>query len=422
MHLIISLSALLVSVLLVQIGSGSLGPLDALSGLALGFSSAEIGYLGSSHFIGFFLGCMFGPYIVVRSGHARAFAVCAAAATIAILLHPLLSSVWFWCLLRVLIGFSVACSYTVIESWLQSKLSNSNRGTVFSMYRTVDLVGMLVSQLVIAGLEPAVYVSYNLLAVIACLSLMPLALTQATLPALPKSPKFQPLFVFSISPLAAFGVVVVGITSSSFRMVAPVYASQSGLEQSDIALFLALSVLGGLAAQLPTGILADRLNRRATLTGFSILSILVCGLISSDPVETVFGVPFVFVGGFLFGFATFPIYSVCASHASDFAEKEDMLALSASLIFFFATGAVLAPTFAGYLMDVFGPSAMFTLILVAHVCLLAYTLWRSMQRPVNEVPRPYRYMPRTSMYIAEWARRRTQSPSQAEDGVNGKGK
>ena len=54
MRLMISLSALLLSVIFVQVGSGSLGPLDALSGLKLEFSSTSIGYLGSAHFVGFF--------------------------------------------------------------------------------------------------------------------------------------------------------------------------------------------------------------------------------------------------------------------------------------------------------------------------------------------------------------------------------
>ena len=45
MKILLSLVALLASVLFVQLGSGSLGPLDALSGKALNFSSIEIGSL-----------------------------------------------------------------------------------------------------------------------------------------------------------------------------------------------------------------------------------------------------------------------------------------------------------------------------------------------------------------------------------------
>lgn len=406
MRLIISLSALLASVLFVQVGSGSLGPLDALSGLALGFSTVEIGYLGSAHFIGFFFGCIFGPQIVLRSGHARAFSVMAAISTISVILHPVVQEVWFWIILRLLTGFAVAGAYTVIESWLQSKLNKGNRGTVFSIYRMVDMTGMLISQLVIAGLTPAAYISYNLIAVVSCMALIPLALTQTALPALPEKLSFRPFFVFALSPLAAVGVIVVGITNSSFRMVAPVYAAQSGLDKAGVAVFLALAIVGGLVAQLPAGIIADRISRRATLVWFSVLAIVVCLAISSNAVPDIGGIRFVYIGSFLFGFSTLPIYSICASHASDFAEQEDMLALSASLIFFFALGAVISPTVAGLLIDNYGPPALFSFIMAAHVLLLAYTGWRAMQRPGVNKSRPYRYMPRTSMYIAHFTRKR----------------
>ncbi|MEM9279412.1 MAG: MFS transporter [Pseudomonadota bacterium] len=420
MRLIISLSALLISVLFVQIGSGSLGPLDALSGLELNFSPTAIGYIGSAHFMGFFLGCVLSPYIVMRSGHARAFAVMAAISAISILLHPVLEEAWFWMVLRVASGFAVAGAYTVIESWLQSKLNNENRGRVFSIYRMVDMTGTLLSQLIIAGLTPAHYISYNLIAVVACLALVPLALTQTTMPALPKDQKFQPFFVFKLSPLAALGVIVVGLTNSSFRMVAPVYAKQSGLPQSSIAIFLALGVVGGLVAQLPAGIIADRISRRLTLILFSVLSVGACLSITWQPVDTVAGIPFIYIGGFLFGFATLPIYSICASHASDFAKKEDMLALSASLIFFFALGAVVAPSFAGYLIDTYGPPALFTFIMTAHIALLLYTLWRYIRRPVTQKQRPYNYMPRTTLYIAHLARRRKKSADREKHGVWGR--
>jgi len=402
----ISLSALLLSVVFVQIGTGSLGPLDALSGLALEFSPTSIGYLGSAHFVGFFIGCVLSPHIIGRSGHARAFSTFAAVATISILLHPIIQEVWFWFILRILTGFSIAASYTVIESWLQAKVTNENRGKVFSIYRMVDMGGMLLSQLVIAGLTPAHYISYNLIAAVACMALVPLALTQTKLPTLPEKQKFQPFFLYTISPLAALGAIVVGVTNSSFRMVAPVYAAKSGLEKEGVAFFLALAVIGGLVAQLPAGIIADKISRRSTLIGFSVLASAVCGVVALGHTGSIFGIPFVYIGGFMFGFATLPIYSVCVSHASDFAKQEDMLSMSASFIFFFALGAVVAPSFSGYLIAKYGPPAMFTFIMLAHLALLAYTFRRVFSRPASQETKPYRYTPRTTLYIAQWARRR----------------
>ena len=197
MSLLISLSALLISVIFMQIGTGSLGPLDALSGQHFGFTATEIGLLGSAHFIGLFIGCFVNPWLIRRSGHSRTFAVMAAASAISAILHPIYTEVYFWAGLRLLTGFAIAGAYTVIESWLQAKISNSNRGRVFSVYRVCDMVGTIMAQGIIATLDPGTYVAYNIIAVVACLSLLPLALTQAAPPELPEQRRFRP---FSPSP------------------------------------------------------------------------------------------------------------------------------------------------------------------------------------------------------------------------------
>ena len=57
MRLLISFAALFLSVVLLQLSSGGVGPLDALSGLSMAFTKAEVGLLGSAHFLGFFIGC-----------------------------------------------------------------------------------------------------------------------------------------------------------------------------------------------------------------------------------------------------------------------------------------------------------------------------------------------------------------------------
>jgi len=57
MRLLISFAALFLSLILLQLGSGGVIQLDAISGLQLGFTTAEVGLLGSAHFFGFFIGC-----------------------------------------------------------------------------------------------------------------------------------------------------------------------------------------------------------------------------------------------------------------------------------------------------------------------------------------------------------------------------
>ena len=98
----------------------------------------------------------------------------------------------------------------------------------------------------------------------------------------------------------------------------------------------------------------------------------------------------------LFGFTTFPIYSVAAAHAHDFATSEERVELSAALMFLFALGAIASPLTASSLIDAYGPEALFYLIAASHVALIAFGLARRFARPTTLTRTPYVYTPRTS--------------------------
>ena len=196
MRLLISFAALFLSVLLLQLSSGGVGPLDALSGIQLGFSKAEIGLLGSAHFVGFFIGCWWAPRLMGEIRHSRAFAAFTAAGAIGLLAHMLVIDPYAWAVMRVASGLCVAGCYTVIEAWLQSKVSNATRGRTMGIYRVVDMSGSLMAQLMIGILAPASYVSYNLLAILCCAALLPLTLTKVAQPDTPTAPRLRPRLAF----------------------------------------------------------------------------------------------------------------------------------------------------------------------------------------------------------------------------------
>ena len=398
MRLLISLSALFLSVLFIQVGSGSLGPLDALAGRSFGFTATEIGILGSAHFVGLFLGCFINPWLIRRAGHARCFAVMASASAISAIMHPVFVDLYFWAFFRVLTGFAIAGGYTVIESWLQAKLVNENRGRIFSVYRVVDMVGTIMAQGVIATLDPASYTAYNIIAMVACLSLLPLALTQSAPPEIPEQRRFKPFFALTLSPLAGLGIIAAGLTNSSIRMVGPVYAIEIGLSAAQTALFLSMAVLGGALIQIPAGIITDKFNRRYVLIGFSLLAIIICFITGASSLIDYRQDLLAFGLVFLFGAATMPIYSICATHANDFASPQELVDLSASLILLYALGAIVSPVVSGYLIENYGAGSMFTYIGFIHTVLVFYSIWRMGIRPAISIT-SYRYVPRTSMYI-----------------------
>ncbi len=396
MRLMISFAALFMSVILLQFGVGTLAPLDVLSGTQLGFSKTEIGMLGSAHFLGFFIGCWWAPRLMGTIGHSRAFAAFMAAGTIGILGHMMVLDPYAWGVMRMTAGMCVAGCYTIIEAWLQSKVTNENRGRAMGSYRVVDIAGSLAAQLLVGVLEPASYMAYNLLAILCCAALLPITLTRAEAPETPEAPRLRPALAWQRSPLAAAGVVVAGVTGAAFRMVGPIYGLEVGLRADQVALFLAAYVLGGAVAQIPVGWLADRTDRRTVLVAMSILGALSCLATAISPAG---GVNAIFMASAFFGFATMPIYSVSTAHAHDFATPMERVELSAALMFLYAVGAIASPLLASVLTEAFGPASMFVMIGTAHVALVIFGLVRMRARPAPGPRTAYTYEPRTSFLI-----------------------
>ena len=397
MRLLISFAALFLSVVLLQLGSGGVAPLDALSGTTLGFSKSQIGVLGSAHFFGFFIGCWWAPRLLGTVGHSRAFAAFIAAGTIGIIAHMMIVDPVAWALLRVLSGLCIAGCYTIIEAWLQAKATNESRGRAMGTYRIVDISGSLAAQLVIGVLPPAVYFSYNLLAILCCAALLPVVVSKAEEPATPDAPRLRPRLAWDRSPLAAVGVVISGVTSAAFRMVGPIYGVEVGLPAHDIAIFLAAYVLGGALVQLPIGWLADRFDRRSVLIGLSCATVAICFM--TIPAARLGAMP-IYLMAALFGATTMPIYSVSTAHGHDFASDDERVELSAAFMFLYAIGAIASPVTASRLIEAYGAPAMFIFISLAHVLLVAFGLLRRRARPAPGSRTVYVNLPRTSFFVA----------------------
>ena len=398
MRTLISFAALFLSILLVQLGSGTLGPLVAMAGVQRGFTTAQIGLLGSAHFLGFFVGCWLAPRYIGSVGHSRTFAAAAAIGATGALLHPVFEGPYQWAALRLLTGIAVASSYTVVESWLQAKIETRTRGRVFGIFRTVDMSGQIMAQGLIAILDPASYVSYNIVAVFCVLCLLPLSLTRRTAPPTPDAPRLRPIKAALLSPTACFGIIVAGVTGASFRMVGPVFGVAIDLTQSEVALFLSAGIFGGVAAQYPVGWIADKTDRRNVLIGLSLSAIVGCLSVAYlvEPGNNTV----IFLGAFVFGMTSYPIYSVSAAYANDFASKDFVLELNASLIFFYSIGAIMSPIVSARLIAVYGPAALFLFIAAAHLALILFALYRMTRRKAAAPAAPYQMLPRTSMIIA----------------------
>jgi len=397
MQMLITFGALFLSVAMLQLSSGGVGPLDALTGLANGFSQGEVGFLGSAHFFGFFIGCWWAPRLMGNVGHSRAYATFTAMGAIGLAAHVTVTDPIWWAFFRIASGICVAGCYTVIEAWLQAKVTNETRGRAMGSYRVVDVGASFVAQFMIGALaDMETYIAYNALTILCCAAIFPLTLTKAEQPATPSAPRLRPALAWRASPLAVAGVLVAAQSSAAFRMVGPIYGQEVGLQASQIGYFLAAYVAGGALAQYPVGWLADKFDRRWVLIWLSVAAIIACIVTVAS---AGMGTWAVMAAATFFELTTFPVYSVATAHAHDFISDEERIELSAALMFFYAVGAIAAPYVSSKLMSGFGAGALFTFISVGHLLLAIFGLMRMRVRSAPVTRTRYIYAPRTSFIV-----------------------
>ncbi|MHA1523589.1 MAG: MFS transporter [Alphaproteobacteria bacterium] len=359
-------------------GNGLQGTFIALRAIEEGFPASQIGLMGAAYFTGFLFACIWVPQLVRLVGHIRVFSALAAVVSAAALALMLLPDPYVWVVLRFASGFCFSGLFTVIESWLNQRTANDDRGRVLSIYRLVDLISVTGAQLLLPVFGTGGTIVFVVTAMAFSLSLVPISLADRSRPAPPESFRFDLKTVWRISPNACLGVFAIGMTNSAFRLIGPVYAREMGLDVGDVVLFLASGILGGAVLQYPLGWMSDRIDRRWPVV-LSTSGAVVAGLfLSFSPIS---GNTALFAGAFVFGAFALPLYSLSLAHANDRADPSQMLLVSAGLLFIFSIGATIGPLVASVIIQRFGPPAFFIYTSTVHAALIVSSFVRMAQSP-----------------------------------------
>ncbi|WP_350335643.1 MFS transporter [Coralliovum pocilloporae] len=379
-------------------GNGLVGTLIPIRAGLEGFSTTSIGFFGSAYFVGFVLGCLFAPRLVARVGHIRAFSTAAALVACGALVHAMVVNIPAWIIIRGVTGFCFASLFLVMESWLNEKAKNSGRGKTLSIYRLVDLACVSVGQYLLLIAPPGGFEIFSLIAILFAVSLIPISISRQPSPETPKVQKIDLIGAFRLSPLAAVGIVTIGMTMPSFRMVGPAYGQSIGLTTAEIATFMTASIIGGAVLQMPLGWASDRFSRRM------ILILATLGAACAGTFITLMGgmgTGYIMAGAFLFGAFGLPLYTLSIAHANDFAKPGDFVRLSASLMLLFSIGGIAGPFVSASLLDLFGPISFFWYTSCLHMFFVIFGLYRLSRNRVKPAGRKTAYVPvmRTSPAI-----------------------
>jgi MFS family permease len=396
---VLPLSALFVAVLMMMVGSGLLGSLISLRLSIDQYGSGIIALVMAGYYAGLVCGSFIAPGIVRRVGHIRAFAAFAAVNTIVALLQALYESPVTWWLLRVATGISMMGLYMVIESWLNERADSRVRGRVFSVYMVMTFLGLGSGQFLLGADQRGSQSLFMLVAIMFAASLIPVALTGAAHPQPVQNVKLRIRKLFKVAPFGILGCLGAGLANGAFYALGPTFGVREGMAIGQVASFMGVTILGGLALQWPIGSVSDRFDRQRVIgiLGFAVaaasLAVIMVGR------QSIFAL---LLAGAAFGGLTFTMYPVAVAHANDHITSDEVVPMSAALILCYSVGATLGPLGASAVMYAAGPHGLFMFTAALSCALGIAALVMPRREPVSPKQQaPFVPVPRTSAVIAQ---------------------
>ncbi|MEM9286132.1 MAG: MFS transporter [Pseudomonadota bacterium] len=398
MQIVVSLFSLLFAAALL-LGSNALhATLLGVRGAIEGFSATEIALLLTAYYVGFIIGCRRVPGIIRDVGHIRAFTAFASIASAAAIFHALYVESWFWIMSRVVTGFSFAALQMIIESWLNERATNENRGRVLSIYRITDFTAVTFFLAAMPLFDPRGFVLFGLLSVLISFALVPVALTRVPAPAVPTEAKLDIPGLWRVSPLAAFGAVMIGLTTSAYWSMSPLFILGLDYMPEKTGLFMGALIFGGALAQWPLGWLSDRVDRRLVIIGTAgaaaVISVMVPMTAGGSQTALV-------ITGLVFGAVAVPGFGLTIAHANDHAEPGRIVAVNGGLLMLYGSAACAGPVIASQVMAVFGTSSLYHWVGLCYLAVAVFGLLRLFARAAPETTEDYVPVMRTTPALFE---------------------
>jgi len=381
MSSVVKIYALFIGSALLMFGGGLQGLLLAVRGAEEQFSLLALGLIGTGWSVGFVTGSIAVPMLVQRVGHIRAFSIMAAIGTLTILLNLLLINDVAWILLRALSGFCFAGAAMIVESWLNEVTDNRSRGTIFSVYVTINMAASTTGQLAISLTGVTSYIPFVVGAIAFICAVLPTALTSTPQPRPLASAKLDVRLLYRTSPLAVIASFSCGIANGCFGTLAPVYGYSQGMNAAGISYLIALTAILGAIAQIPFGRLSDAIDRRLVLillSGIATLAAFLAVVLNPQGgvwMYALFG---------LYGFSAFPLYAIAVAHANDFAGEGEFARVAGGMLLMLGSGLAIGPIIGSLAMGALAPVALFVVTATFHGALAVTAFLRMKVRPVRD--------------------------------------
>ena len=403
--------ALFTGIGIILLANGLQGNLMGVRSVIENFSSLSTGIIMSGYFIGYFVGSNLTPNMVSRVGHIRVFAAFASTASLSILIIATYVNPIVWTLGRFLTGLSLVSCYIVAESWLNDRANNRTRGKLLSVYMIINYFGLACGALLLNFDDPTSFKPFILVSILLSIALVPILLTKRPAPKFKKIGTLSLVELYKISPLGTVSSFCTGAIYSALFAMFAVYATKINFTLFEISILLFLTTIAGAFFQAPVGYLSDKYNRRVIIVLCNLFSAVFCLVLIFISGDKLFNLNalhlllninifqdfnlltyagssklYFFIIITVYAGITLCIFSLNLAHTNDFVPKEKFVAAGGGLQFVFGLGAMGGPLLCSIVMDILGPNGYFVYLIIFHIIIGLFGIYRMSIRRVIENP------------------------------------
>lgn len=344
-----------------------------------GHSSSVIGLVTTSAGVAALLSTPFVPGLTRRFGAAWVLLVAVVLGTITFPLFYVFDSIVVWFVLRFIFSLCLNTAFIVSEFWINALAPAAKRGFVMGVYATILSVGFAVGPAILSLIGSEGWLPFAVGTGLMALSILPIIAGFRADPPIQEGKGGNFLHFLTVVPLGTFAAFTVGAVESSVMSFSPVYGLRLGYSEQVAALLVMAVALGNIFAQLPLGMLSDRMDRRRLL-----FYIALGGIVSSVIVATVSSNQSLLLPALgLFGGVVAGLYAVGLTHLGARLSGGDLASANAAFIFMYSVGMLVGPAATGVGMDALGPQG---LVVVTALILVGYAAFAFFR--IRRVPEP----------------------------------
>ena len=357
---------------------GMLLPLIAVIFEQDGVSSALNGLSATGLYIGTLVIAPFMEPQLRRFGYKPLLLVGGGLVIVSLLLFPLWKSVFFWFVLRILIGVGDQALHFSTQTWITSFSPQHRLGRNIAIYGMSFSIGFGSGPLfvpLIEVFEALPFIISGLLCLVAWSLVFFLdndfpEVSVGAMAAKGTLGRFKAALLLAwVAFLPPLGY---GFLEASLHAIYPVYALRQSIEVAMVSIMLAAFSLGAIATQLPLGALSDRIGRRNVLLFGLLGGTLAFGAASFVEAQAWLTVAFFAAAGMCVG----SMFSLGISYMADLLPKELLPTGNLLCGIAFSIGSLSGPFLGGLFIEHAGGLSFLLLISVMLLLLFLLILTR----------------------------------------------